>query len=128
MGVQVIQTEKAPAAIGPYSQGIKAGPWLFVSGQIPLEPGTGQLATGDFSAQARQAIENLGQIVKAAGCEFADIVAVDVFLTDMGQFAVFNGIYEEYFSDHKPARAVIEVKGLPRGVSVEIKCIAYRAV
>jgi 2-iminobutanoate/2-iminopropanoate deaminase len=127
MSIQVIQTDKAPAAIGPYSQGIKAGPWLFVSGQIPLDPQTGQLAAGDFTAHTRQALENLGQIVKAAGYEFSDIATVDVFLTDMGQFAIFNGIYEEYFPTHKPARAVVEVKGLPRGVSVEIKCIAYKA-
>jgi 2-iminobutanoate/2-iminopropanoate deaminase len=126
MDLRVVQTEKAPAAIGPYSQAISAGNWLFVSGQIPLDPGTGQMVGEEFGAQARQSLENLANVVQAGGCELSDVVSVDVFLTDMSQFTVFNGIYEQFFSSHKPARAVVEVKGLPRGAKVEIKCTAFR--
>jgi len=126
MSLEIIRTEKAPAAIGPYSQAIRAGSWLFVSGQIPLNPETGQMVGEDFGAQARQVLENLKNVLLAGGCELKDVVAVDVFLIDIGQFAVFNSIYEQAFSTHKPARAVVEVKGLPRGAQVEIKCTAYR--
>ncbi|MFC1488569.1 Rid family detoxifying hydrolase [Thermodesulfobacteriota bacterium] len=120
---QVIQTDKAPAAIGPYSQGIAAGPWLFVSGQLGMVPDSGELAGSDLAAQSRQALENLQQIVMAGGGDLTDVVAVDVFLTDMGSFAEFNGIYQEFFSEHRPARAVVEVSALPREACVEIKCI-----
>ena len=126
MGHQVIQTNLAPAAIGPYSQAIKVGPWLFVSGQIALRPDTGELVSENFAEQTEQALKNLRRILEAAGYELSDVVSTDVFLTDIGQFSSFNRIYEEFFSDHKPARAVLEVKGLPRGAQVEIKCIAYR--
>jgi 2-iminobutanoate/2-iminopropanoate deaminase len=123
MNCKVIQTDKAPAAIGPYSQGIAVSPWLFVSGQLGLKPDTGEFAGNDLAAQARQAIENLRQIINAAGAGLRDVVSVDVFLTDMGKFAEFNKIYQEYFSEHKPARAVVEVSALPKGACVEIKCI-----
>jgi 2-iminobutanoate/2-iminopropanoate deaminase len=126
MGHQVIQTNLAPAAIGPYSQAIKVGSWLFVSGQIALQPDTGVLVSEDFAEQTEQVLKNLHHILEAAGYKLSDVVSTDVFLTDIGQFSSFNRIYEEYFSDHKPARAVLEVKGLPRGAQVEIKCIAYR--
>jgi 2-iminobutanoate/2-iminopropanoate deaminase len=126
MGHQVIQTNLAPAAIGPYSQAIKVGLWLFVSGQIALRPDTGELVSEDFAEQTEQVLKNLRQILQAAGYELSDVVSADVFLTDIGQFAPFNLIYEQYFSDHKPARAVVEVKGLPKAAQVEIKCIAYR--
>jgi 2-iminobutanoate/2-iminopropanoate deaminase len=124
MECKVIQTEQAPSAIGPYSQGIAAGPWLFVSGQLGMRPQTGELVSPDFAPQARQALENLRQIVLAAGCDLNCVTAVDVFVTDMGDFAEFNGIYTEYFSDHRPARAVVEVSALPKGAKVEIKCVA----
>jgi 2-iminobutanoate/2-iminopropanoate deaminase len=126
MSLRVIRTELAPAAIGPYSQAVEGGGWLFVSGQIGLDPATGQMAAGGFADQARQALKNLQRIVEAAGYRLADVVAVDVFLTDISEFAAFNSLYEGYFSEHKPARAVVEVKGLPRGALVEIKCTAYR--
>lgn len=126
MKCQVIGTDKAPAAIGPYSQAIKAGSWLFVSGQLGMKPETGNLVSDDLGEQARQALDNLGAIVRAAGYELSDVVAVDVFVTDISQFVSFNTIYERYFSEHKPARAVVEVKGLPKGAKVEIKCVAYR--
>jgi len=123
MGHKVIQTDKAPAAIGPYSQGIAAGPWLFVSGQLGMDPDSGELVDPDLSAQSRQALENLRQIVMAGGGDLTDVVAVDVFLTDMGTFAEFNEIYQEFFSEHRPARAVVEVSALPKQACVEIKCI-----
>jgi 2-iminobutanoate/2-iminopropanoate deaminase len=126
MGHQVIQTNLAPAAIGPYSQAIKVGPWLFVSGQIALQPDTGELVSENFAKQTEQVLKNLRHILEAAGYELSDVVSTDVFMTDIGQFSSFNRIYEEFFLHHKPARAVVEVKGLPRGTQVEIKCIAYR--
>jgi 2-iminobutanoate/2-iminopropanoate deaminase len=123
MSLKVIATQKAPAAIGPYSQGISAGSWHFISGQLGLDPATGELVSGDLSGQARQALKNLQQVVEATGCTLNDVAAVDVFLTDMGEFATFNGIYQEFFSEHKPARAVVAVRALPKGACVEIKCI-----
>lgn len=127
MSCEVIRTDKAPAAIGPYSQAVKVGSWLFVSGQIPLKPETGELVGKDFSEQAKQALENLKNILEAAGCQLSDVTTVDVYLTDMSQFGLFNSIYEKYFSVHKPARAVVEVKGLPKGALVEVKCIALKS-
>jgi 2-iminobutanoate/2-iminopropanoate deaminase len=126
MSHQVIQTNLAPAAIGPYSQAIRVGPWLFVSGQIALRPDTGELVSEDFVEQTEQVLKNLRHIVEAAGYEPSNVVSTDVFLTDIGQFASFNRIYGAFFCDHKPARAVVEVKGLPRGAQVEIKCTAYK--
>ena len=126
MSFQAITTDKAPAAIGPYSQAIRAGSWLFVSGQLGMKPQTGNLVSDDFGEQARQAFDNLSAIVQAAGYGLMDVVSVDVFVTDITQFASFNAIYEQYFSEYKPARAVVEVKGLPKGAQVEIKCVAYR--
>ena len=119
-----IQTGKAPAAIGPYSQAIVAGDWIFVSGQIGLDPGSGELKGPDLETQARQALANLEAILKAADCGLNQVAAVDVFLTDMNDFAAFNAIYEESFSSHRPARAVVAVKELPKNAVVEIKCIA----
>ena len=125
MKCKVIQTDQAPAAIGPYSQGITAGPFLFVSGQLGIQPKTGELVSSDFKVQAKQALENLLQIVLAAGYNLNQIVAVDVFVTDLTNFANFNDIYAEYFSEHRPARAVVEVSRLPKDACIEIKCIAY---
>ena len=127
MELKVVQTDLAPAAIGPYSQAIAAGPWLFVSGQLGIQPQTGELSAFGFESQVRQALDNLKQIVLTGGCELKDVTAVDVFLTDMGNFAAFNEIYAEYFSDHRPARAVVAVQALPKGAQVEIKCIAFRS-
>ena len=125
MTLKTVKTDKAPAAIGPYSQAIAAGPWRFVSGQLGLNPQTGELVGNDLSSQARQALQNLKQIVLAGGCSLEQIAAVDVYLTDMEQFAEFNRIYEEFFGDHRPARAVVEVSALPKGAVVEAKCVAY---
>ena len=125
MKCNVIQTDQAPAAIGPYSQGIEVASWLFVSGQLGIQPETGELVSSDFVPQARQALENLFQIVLAAGYDLNHVVAVDVFVTDLNNFANFNDIYADYFSEHWPARAVVEVSRLPKDACVEIKCIAY---
>jgi 2-iminobutanoate/2-iminopropanoate deaminase len=127
MTCKVIQTHRAPKAIGPYSQGIIAAPWLFVSGQLGIQPETGELVSADFEPQARQALENLLHIVKAAEYDLKDVVGVDVFVTDLDHFAAFNDIYAEYFSEHRPARAVVEVRRLPKDAVVEIKCMACRA-
>lgn len=127
MPLQFVHTEKAPAAIGPYSQAVQAGPWLFVSGQIPLEPETGRMVGDDFEAQARQALQNIQAVLNAAGYGMNDVVAVDVFLIDLGLFQTFNALYEKAFGAHKPARAVVQVSALPRGAQIEIKCIAVKA-
>ena len=115
MACKVIQTDQAPAAIGPYSQGIAVAPWLSVSGQLGMDPETGELVGPDFVPQASQALENLRQVVLAAGCDLEHVVAVDVFVVDLNKFADFNEIYTEYFSGHRPARAVVEVRALPKG-------------
>lgn len=125
MALQPIQTENAPAAIGPYSQAMSAGPWLFVSGQLGLDPESGALVGPDLAFQARRALENLQQILASQGAGLDQVVAVEVFLTDIGMFAEFNQVYETFFSKHRPARAVIGVAGLPKDALVEVKCIAY---
>ena len=126
MDIKTIQTEKAPAAIGPYSQAVAAGGFVFVSGQIPLVPETGEMVGEDPAAQFRRALENLKQVLGAAGCGLETVVSVDVYLTDLSLFSAFNAIYAQFFSTHKPARAVVQVSGLPRGAKVEVKCIAFK--
>lgn len=121
--IKLVHTDDAPAAVGPYSQATKTGNMLFVSGQLGIIPGEGKLAEG-FEAQTKQALENLKAILEEGGSSLNKVLAVDVFVTDMGKFADLNGIYAEYFSEHKPARAAIEVAGLPLGGLVEFKCIA----
>lgn len=124
MVLKTIQTDMAPAAIGPYSQAVVAPPLVFVSGQLGMDPATGNLVGDDLESQARQALENVKQILLAAGSSLGQVTAVEVFLTDMGRFMDFNAIYAEYFSSHKPARAAIEVSALPKAGCVEIKCTA----
>jgi 2-iminobutanoate/2-iminopropanoate deaminase len=126
MGCTIIETSNAPDAIGPYSQAISAGPFLFVSGQLGLDPQTGEMVAPDFELQARQALENLNQIVLAAGFRMNQVMSVDIYLSNLSNFSKLNDIYQEYFGDHRPARAVVEVSGLPKRASVEIKCIAYK--
>ena len=121
--IKLINTDKAPAAVGPYSQATAANGMLFVSGQLGLIPGEGKLAEG-FEAQTRQALENMKAILEAAGSSLTKVLAVDVFVLDMGKFADLNAIYSEFFTNHKPARAAIEVAGLPLGGLVELKCVA----
>ena len=126
MTVEAITTDKAPAAIGPYSQGISAGPFTFISGQLGMDPQTGELVSDALASQTRQALTNLQKIVEASGAQLEQVVAVDAFLTDMAAFGEFNTIYQEFFTNHRPARAVVEVSGLPKGACVEVKCIVYR--
>jgi 2-iminobutanoate/2-iminopropanoate deaminase len=127
MALTSIQTDRAPAAIGPYSQAVRVDQWLFVSGQLGLEPGTGRLVGDGLVEQTRQALENIHHILDAVGFGIQEVVSVDVFLVDIAQFSTFNGIYEGFFGNHKPARAVVEVSGLPRGALVEIKCVACKS-
>lgn len=119
-----ISTEKAPAAIGPYSQGIIAGDFLFASGQIPINPATGNVEAEGIEAQARQAILNAGEILKEAGIGYEDVVKTTCFLAEMSDFAAFNQVYEEYFTQ-KPARSCVAVKELPKGVLCEVEVIGY---
>lgn len=121
-----IQTQAAPAAIGPYSQAVVAGDMVFASGQLGLDPQTGEMKGADLATQARQALTNLKAVLEAAGCGIDHVTAVDVYLADMNDFAEFNAIYETFFDSHKPARAVVAVKALPKNGLVEIKCIARR--
>lgn len=124
MSKKVIHTSDAPAAIGPYSQAVAAGGMLYVSGQIPLDPATGQLLEGDTATQARLVLSNLEAILKAGGCTFADVVRSTIFLTDLGDFGAVNAIYAEKFSAPFPARVTIQVAALPRGAKVEIDAVA----
>jgi len=124
---KAIATDKAPKAIGPYSQAIQAGPFLFCSGQGPMNPATGQLAEGDIAAKTRQVMNNLGELLKAAGYTWDDVVKTTVFLRDMNQFAVMNEAYGSYFTKTPPARSTIQAARLPRDIDVEIELIAYKA-
>jgi 2-iminobutanoate/2-iminopropanoate deaminase len=124
MKLKVISTDKAPAAIGPYSQAIQAGGLLFCSGQIPLDPVSGEIVAGDVQRQAEQVMENIYAVLSAAGAGFNDVVNATVFLVEMGDFGAVNEVYGRYFSGHKPARSTVAVKALPRGVLLEIEVIA----
>ncbi len=121
--MQTIQTDKAPAAIGPYSQAKIAGGFLFASGQIPIEPATGNVEAEGIKAQAEQSIRNVGEILRAAGLDYKDVVKTTCFLADMDDFAAFNEVYGVYFTD-KPARSCVAVKSLPKGVLCEVEVIA----
>lgn len=124
MKLNVIKTEKAPAAIGPYSQAVQAGGLLFCSGQIPLDPATGAMVEGDVAVQAGQVMRNIAAVLEAAGTGFDRVIKTTIFLADMADFATVNEIYGNRFGDHKPARSTIAVKGLPRGALLEIEVVA----
>ena len=121
---QSVSTSQAPQAIGPYSQGIRAGGLLFVSGQIPLDPATGVMVVGDIADQTRRVFQNLGEILKAAGASFDHVVRTTVYLADMGDFAAMNEVYGTYFSSPAPARSTIQAAALPKNARVEIDVIA----
>ena len=123
MTKEIISTKNAPQAIGPYSQAVKAGNLMFISGQIPLDPETSDLVSQSIEDQAKQVLENVKSICEAAGCSLDDIVKISIFLTDLSNFAVVNDMMKEYFSEPYPARATVEVSGLPLGVNVEIEAI-----
>lgn len=121
---KIIHTDKAPAAIGPYSQAVQTGDLLFVSGQLPIDPATGAFAGEDIASQTRQALKNISAILEAAGYTCADAVKVTVLLADIGDFAAMNAVYAEFFVSDCPARAAFAVKDLPKGAKVEIEVIA----
>ena len=121
--MEVISTKNAPAAIGPYSQGLKVGNLVFVSGQIPVNPETGVMAEG-IEAQAKQSLTNLQNILKEAGLSLNNVVKTTVFLSNLNDFAAVNAVYETFFTAPYPARSCVQVAGIPKGAKVEIECIA----
>ena len=123
--MKVIATEKAPAAIGPYSQAMEVGNLVFTSGQIPINPADGQLVEGGIAQQAEQVMKNLGEVLKAAGCGYENAVKTTCFLADMADFAAFNEVYGKYFTG-KPARSCVAVKALPKNVLCEVEVIAEK--
>ena len=125
---RIIHTDQAPAAIGPYSQAIRVGNTVYLSGQTPLDPATGEMVEGDISAQARRVFDNLHAVCVAAGGSFADVVRVGIYLTDLVNFAAVNTVMKEYFHEPYPARSTIGVRELPRGAAVEIDAIVVLGV
>jgi 2-iminobutanoate/2-iminopropanoate deaminase len=121
---ETVSTDNAPGAIGPYSQAIKTGGMVFCSGQIPIDPATGEFVSDVVSEQTEQVLRNLGEVLKAAGTSLDNVVKTTVFLADMGDFAEMNEVYGRFFNDNKPARATVQAAGLPRDAKVEIDCIA----
>ena len=122
--MDTVSTDKAPGAIGPYSQAVKAGGMVFCSGQIPIDPATGEFVAGDVAEQTEQVLKNLSAVLGAAGASLNSVVKTTVFLADMGDFAAMNEVYGRYFSENKPARATVQAARLPRDAKVEIECIA----
>ena len=123
---QSIHTPKAPAAIGPYSQAVQAGNLVFVSGQLPIDPATGEFAGATIGEQTRQSLTNIQNILEAAGYTMNDVVKTTVLLADMGDFAPMNQVYAEFFTDNKPARAAFAVRDIPKGALVEIEAVACK--
>ena len=125
MKKEIIATDRAPQAIGPYSQGVKAGGMVYFSGQIPLDPASGELRGTTSAEQAEVVMENIGAMLAAAGLDFAAVVKTTIYLTNLADFAAVNEVYGRRFAVNPPARSTVEVKGLPRGVMVEIEVIAF---
>jgi 2-iminobutanoate/2-iminopropanoate deaminase len=123
---EVINTPEAPAAIGPYSQAIKVGNTLYCSGQIGLNPATGDLVTGDIQEETRQVLKNLGAVLRAGGADYKDVVSATIYLANMDDYKIVNEIYATYFNADKPARATVQVARLPREARVEISCMAVK--
>jgi 2-iminobutanoate/2-iminopropanoate deaminase len=121
---EIISTENAPSAIGPYSQAVKTGNMIFVSGQIPIDPQTGEFVSNDVTEQTQQVLKNLSAVLEAAGSNLNEVVKTTVFLADMNDFTAMNAVYAEYFIANKPARATVQAACLPRDARVEIDCIA----
>jgi 2-iminobutanoate/2-iminopropanoate deaminase len=124
MKKQIVATDRAPKAIGPYSQAVRSNGLVFLSGQIPLDPATGQMIEGDVVAQTKRVMENLDAVLSAAGTSFVKVVRATIYLTDLGDFAKVNEVYGSYFPSEPPARATVQVAALPRGARVEIDLIA----
>lgn len=123
---KIIATEKAPGAIGPYSQAVEMGNLIFVSGQLPIDPATGEFAGEDIASQTRQSLENIRSILAEAGCSMEDVLRTGVFLKDMDQFGAMNQVYGEFFTSQYPARAAVQVARLPKDALVEIEAVACR--
>ncbi len=121
---KMISTSEAPAAIGPYSQAVRSGNFLFCSGQIPLDPTSGQIVSGDIATQTRRVLDNIGAVLKAEGLTFESIVKTTIFLTDLADFQTVNETYGSYFKQQFPARSTVQVSALPKGAKVEIEVIA----
>ena len=121
---KIIHTDHAPKAVGPYSQAIRAGDFIFTSGQIPLDPASGELVQGGIKEQARQVMANLKAVLEAGGSDFSKVVKSTVFLDDLKNFGAFNEVYAEYFPGDRPARSTFQVAGLPLGAKIEIEMIA----
>lgn len=124
MSKKIVSTPEAPAAVGAYSQAVVANGFVYCSGQVPLDPASGELIGGSIADQTRRCLENLSAVLRAAGASLDDVVKVTAFLLDMGDFPEFNEAYGEFFGDEPPARATVAVAGLPKGAQVEIECIA----
>ncbi len=120
----IVSTEKAPAAVGPYSQAVRIGDLVYTAGQIPLDPATGTLVSGAIEAQTRQVLSNLSAVLEAAGSGLDSIVKMTVFMTDLGQFQQMNAVYAEFFPGDPPARSAVEVSALPLGVTIEMEAVA----
>jgi 2-iminobutanoate/2-iminopropanoate deaminase len=125
VSLKAVSTPNAPGAIGPYSQGLRAGDFLFLSGQIPLDPATGQIVPGGIVEQTHQVLKNLGAVLTAGGASYGQVTKTTVYLQDMAEFGAMNEVYGTYFSAPAPARATIQAAALPRGVKVEIDVVAY---
>ena len=126
MEKEAIYTEKAPKPVGPYSQAIKVGSFIFGSGQIPIDPTTGNIVKGDITTQTRRVIENIKAVLEAVGYTLSDVVSVNVFLRNLSDYDEFNQIYSKYFKEKPPARTTVEVSNLPKGVLIEMSFVAYK--
>jgi 2-iminobutanoate/2-iminopropanoate deaminase len=122
--IQTVHTDQAPRAIGPYSQALVVDGWVFCSGQIALDPAKGEVVAGDVSVQTERVMKNLTAVLEAAGAKLDRVVKTTVFLSNMADFAAMNEVYARHFGEHRPARATVAAAGLPRGVAVEIECVA----
>ena len=126
MSTKIVKTDKAPQAIGPYSQGMIAGNMVYTSGQLGMEPSTGELVSSSIEDETRQSLKNVEAVLKEAGVELSDVIKTTVFVKDLGQFTDINKIYSEFFSEHKPARSCVEVARLPKDANIEIEAIALK--
>jgi len=125
MSKTIIHTENAPAAVGPYSQAVRVGNFVYTAGQVPLDPASGKIVEGTISTQTEQALRNLDAVLAEAGCSLNDVVKTTVFMQDLFEFGAMNAVYAKFFGDEPPARSTVEVAALPLGAKVEIECVAY---
>ncbi len=126
MAIKVVSTEKAPQAIGPYSQGIIAGDMVYTSGQLGIDPSNGEIVSSSIQEEARQSLKNVEAVLKEAGAVLSDVIKTTVFVKDLNQFVEINEVYSEFFSEHKPARSCVEVARLPKDGNIEIEAIAVK--